>query len=290
MHVAANGLSFHVLLAGPEDGPPVVLLHGFPEFSYGWRHQVDALANAGFRVIVPDQRGYGQTSKPEGTTAYVIDRLADDVLEIAAVLGHPRFSVVGHDWGGIVAWHLASRNPHEIRAAAILNAPHPATFASYAFRHPLQLLRSMYVGFFQVPWLAEAALRANDFAALAMALTGTSKAGTFGDADLARYREAWRQPGALTAMLNWYRALPLSRTEHARVRCPAKVIWGDADTALGKGMAEAALKFCDRGEVVHLPDATHWLHHEQPERINTLLVAFLQRSWQGVRQADGARS
>ena len=127
LRVAVNGIELDVVAAGPADGKLVILLHGFPEFSYGWRHQIQALAAAGLRVVAPDQRGYNRSEKPAGIAEYKLDTLADDVLGIADALGHERFAVVGHDWGGVVAWHLATRNPERISRAAILNAPHPAT-------------------------------------------------------------------------------------------------------------------------------------------------------------------
>lgn len=273
--IAANGIGFHVATCGPEDGPAVVLLHGFPEFWYGWRQQMEPLADAGLRVIVPDQRGYGESDKPAGVGAYALDTLADDVCAICSQLGHERFAVVGHDWGGIVAWHLAARKPARLSRLAILNAPHPATLASYALTHPLQAVRSAYVGFFQTPWLPEMALSANDHALLALALTGRSLPGTFDEAALARYREAWSREGALSAMLNWYRAMPLAQPLGRRIETPALVLWGDEDPALSSGLAEAGAALCETCEVVHLPGATHWLQHEMPGQVNASLIAFL---------------
>jgi pimeloyl-ACP methyl ester carboxylesterase len=273
--IDANGLTFHVATAGPDKGPLVMLLHGFPEFWYGWRHQIGALVEAGLSVAAPDQRGYGTSDKPASASAYILDTLADDVVAIGRALGQDRFLLVGHDWGGMVAWHLAARHPKLIERMAILNAPHPATFASYALTHPMQLLRSTYVAWFQLPWLPEAVLRANSCSALKRALTGSSKPGAFDDVELERYRQAWEQDGALTAMLNWYRAMPLARPSRARITMPVRVLWGDADSALGKGLAEAALRYCDQGEVTHVPGATHWLHHEKPAAVNDMLIHFL---------------
>jgi epoxide hydrolase 4 len=273
--VAAYGIGFHLATCGPDDGPPVVLLHGFPEFWYGWRHQMEPLATAGWRVIVPDQRGYGESDKPSAVGAYALDTLADDICEICNQLGYDRFAVVGHDWGGIVAWHLAAREPARLSRLAILNAPHPATLATYAFTHPLQAVRSAYVGFFQMPWLPEMALSANGHALLALALSGRSPPGTFDDAAMGKYRESWSREGALTAMLNWYRAMPLARPLGRRIDTPVKILWGDADPALSSGLAEAGAAFCTTCEVVHLPRATHWLHHELPDEVNALLIEFL---------------
>lgn len=278
--IAANGLHFRVATAGPERGPLVMLLHGFPEFWYGWRHQMTALARAGLRVVAPDQRGYGLSDKPAGIAAYALDSLADDVLAVADEFERSEFALVGHDWGGIVAWHLCGRDPHRITRAVILNAPHPASFAAFAMRHPVQLRKSLYAGFFQMPWLPEMALSANGYAALRRALSGSSRQGTFEDAELDQYLQAWSEPGALSAMLNWYRAALLARPRTGRIDVPLRVIWGDADDALESGLAEAAVAYCHRGEVIHLPDATHWLHHEAPARINRLIIEFLKRAKQ----------
>ena len=277
MHLTTNGVMLHAVAAGPSDGPLVILLHGFPEFWYGWRRQIEPLAAAGFRVLVPDQRGYNLSSKPEGLRAYTLDVLADDVLGLASSLGRSTFSVVGHDWGGVLAWHLASRNPDQIERAVILNGPHLGVMRNFTLSHPGQMLKSWYVGFFQVPWLPERVLSASDFVSLRRALTGTSQPGAFNSDDLERYREAWAQPGALTAMLNWYRALPVQTpTRRAeRVRVPVRVIWGDRDTALEPGLAEASVALCERGEVFHLPDATHWVQHDSPDEVNRLIVEFL---------------
>jgi pimeloyl-ACP methyl ester carboxylesterase len=175
LRVAVNGIELDVVAAGPPDGPLAILLHGFPEFSYGWRHQIPALAAAGLRVVAPDQRGYNRSDKPAGTAAYKLDTLADDVLGLAKALGHERFVVVGHDWGGVVAWHLAARNSERISRAAILNAPHPGTMRRYARSHPSQALKSWYVAFFQVPVIPEQALRAAGFWGLRRALCRTSR-------------------------------------------------------------------------------------------------------------------
>jgi len=274
-------MHLHVEARGPEDGPLVVLLHGFPETgALAWRRQVGPLAAAGLRVLVPDQRGYGRSAKPPGIDAYRLDALADDVLRLA---GERRFSLVGHDWGGVVAWWLALRNPERLERLAILNAPHPALLAGYALRHPGQLLRSWYVLAFQLPGLPEAAFRARTYRLPMRALTGTSRPGTFAPADLRAYRAAWAQPGAVTAMLNWYRALRRRRPAPARrVAVPTLILWGDKDAFLQPGLADAALALCDDGRLVRFPDATHWLQHEEAERVNRALVRFLREEDHGT--------
>lgn len=268
-------MEFHVAMAGLVDGPLVVLLHGFPEFWFAWRHHIAPLAAAGFRVVAPDQRGYGLSSKPPVVGDYLLDTLAEDVVALAGALGHERFSVVGHDWGGIVAWQLAARFPENVERTVILNAPHPGTLLSHAFWHPLQFVRSAYVGFFQVPGLPELVLKAGDHALLAATLTQSSLPGTFSPDELDSYREAWSRKGALTAMLNWYRAMPAATPCHARIQSPLRVIWGDKDTALDKGLAERGAAQCVDAEVIHVKGATHWVHHEEPELVRRLLLEFL---------------
>lgn len=275
----ANGQRLYAAAAGPAEGPLVMLLHGFPELSYGWRHQLGPLAAAGFRAVALDQRGYGLSSKPDAVSDYTADHLAQDVVEAAASLGHDRFDVVGHDWGGIVAWRLATDHAHAVGRAVILNAPHPSTLVAHGLRDPGQVVKSAYVALFQLPWLPEALLRANDFALLQRALVQSSAPGTFGDNELAVYREAWSQDGALTAMLNWYRAMALTPSlSGRRVERPVRIVWGDRDTALDASLAEDALAQCEHGEAIHLPEATHWLHHEQPAPVNALLLEFLGKA------------
>ena len=274
--VAANGQSFYCASAGPQDGRPVFLLHGFPEMSYGWRHQIHALAAAGLFVVAPDQRGYGHSSKPRGLRAYAIETLADDVVALARHFGHRRFSLVGHDWGGIVAWRLAGRPASPVERLAILNAPRLEAMAPYAARHPGQLLMSSYVAAFQLPGLSELALGAARHALLRAALTQSSRPGTFAEEELAVYEQAWSLPGALTSMLGWYRAVRFDKpVDGGRLRMPTLVLWGDRDAALQPGLAEASAALCDDVEVRHFDDATHWLQHEHPARISRALVRFL---------------
>ncbi|MGU3325564.1 alpha/beta fold hydrolase [Methylobacterium mesophilicum] len=266
----------NVAEAGPQGGPPTILLHGFPEFWYGWRHQIGALSEAGLRLVVPDQRGYGLSDKPHGIAAYHLDRLAGDVIALADACGFRTIRLVGHDWGGLVAWWVASQYPDRIDRLAILNAPHPGIVGSYIRRHPGQWLRSSYVGLFQIPVLPERLLTADRCRALRRALTRTSRPGAFAPADLDRYVEAWLQPGAMTAMLNWYRALAqLPRTAPPRVRVPTLILWGKQDTALQSGLAEASLDLCEDGRIAWFPNATHWLAHEEPAAVNTALRQFL---------------
>ena len=278
--IEANGVRLHLVEAGPLSGTPVVLLHGFPEFHFGWRHQIDALATAGYRVLAPDQRGYHLSDKPRGTAAYSLDVLVADVVALLDGAGHERAFVVGHDWGGAVAWWLAVTRPERAAGLVAINVPHPTVMRRFLRHDRAQRRRSRYIFSFQLPWLPEYRLGRSDFAELERALTATSRPGTFSPDDLERYRSAWRQPGALTAMLNWYRAAlrrPPRRLASVRVTVPTLIVWGERDRFLRKAMVEPSAALCDRVEVEMVAGATHWVQHEEPARVNRLLLDFLGR-------------
>lgn len=270
------GVKIHAVAAGPQDGPLVILLHGYPEFWYGWRGQIPPLASAGFRVVVPDQRGYNQSSKPEDWQAYRLPDLVGDVLGIANRLQREKFMLAGHDWGGMVAWACAMGHQDRIARLAILNAPHPSVFGKYARTHPAQLLRSWYVIFMQLPFLPEYLFSAGDFRAMTGVLARMSRPGTFSEADFEAYREAWRKPGAPKAMINWYRALLRSPPPagNPMIEIPVRILWGARDTALSADLAPLSLRYCKRGELTMFPEATHWLQHEELAAVSMALVEF----------------
>jgi len=277
--IAVNGVRLHVAQAGPEDGPPVLLLHGFPDFWWGWRHQIPALARAGFRVWAPDQRGYNRSDKPRGIAAYRIDVLAADILGLIEATGRDRVHLIGHDWGGAVAWWLAGTHPRRVGRMVVLNSPHNAVFRENLRRNPRQMLRSWYILFFQLPWLPEALARAGRWRGVAGALRKTSRPGTFRKADIQRYRRAWSEPGAYTAMLNWYRALrfkPPTLPRQGRIPVPTLLVWGARDVFLGREMAAPSIALCKQGELELIEEATHWVHNEEPDRVNQRIVAFLR--------------
>jgi len=276
--VPTNGLRLHVVQCGPADGPLVLLLHGFPEFWYGWRHQLAVLDAAGFRVWAPDQRGYNLSDKPRRVRDYAIDQLAADILGLIDAAGCRTAAIVGHDWGAAVAWHLAAHHPDRVRRVAILNVPHPQILARALRRKPRQLLKSWYVFFFQLPWLPEALVRLRGWWLARQALRRSSRRGTFGEADLSLYETAWAQPRAMRSMINWYRAAArfagqLSRA--GQVAVPVSIIWGERDAFLNRELAHESLAYCNDGQLTYLP-ATHWVQHEKVEEVNELLVKFLQ--------------
>jgi epoxide hydrolase 4 len=273
-----NGIRLHVVQAGPKSGVPVLLLHGFPEFWYGWRKQIPALAAAGCRVIVPDQRGYNLSDKPKGIKAYCVETLVEDALGLIKALEYEKVNVVGHDWGALVAWMIAIKHPERLHRLGIINVPHPAVMWRFLRRDFEQMRRSLYALFFQLPWLPEAAMRAANwhFAALGMRRSGRSTA--FTKEDIEKYKEAWSQPGAMTAMLNWYRAAARYQPEipnGMQVSVRTLILWGVQDFALSRRMARPSLDYCEDGNLVFFPDATHWVQHEEAEEVNRQLLPFI---------------
>ena len=271
-HLDLGEVRLHVAEAGPEDGPLVVLLHGFPEFWFEWRDYFAPLAEAGYHVVAPDQRGYHLSDKPTGARAYQLDRLAADIFALADSLGAATFRVVGHDWGASVAWWMASLRPDRLERLAIINAPHPAIWRASMTEDAAQKRKSRYVQMLRLPLLPEAIVRLGGFRAFETACADETPQ------IKADYHRAWRQPGALTASLNWYRALflqPLPAPAPQSLATPTLILWGDKDAFAEPGLAERSAALCAKGEVIHIPDAGHWVVHEQPTQITEHLLRFL---------------
>ncbi len=278
-YIETNGIRLRVVEAGPKSGPPILLLHGFPEFSYGWRKQFPALVEAGFRVIAPDQRGYNLSDKPKGVKAYRMEELVNDVVGLIDALDYEKVNLVGHDWGAIVAWTLAIRQPKRLHRLGILNVPHPAVMRRFLQRDLDQIRRSWYAFFFQLPWLPEARMRAGDWRGAARAMRGSGRLHTFTNGDMVEYKKAWSQPDAMTAMVNWYRAAArhgLQMPKDLRVHVPTLMLWGMKDVALTHRMARPSMEYCDDGRLVLFQDATHWVQLDAAEQVNELLIEFVK--------------
>lgn len=273
-----NGVRLHVVGAGAEDDPLVVLLHGFPEFWYCWHRSIDRLVEAGYRVLVPDQRGYNLSEKPEGVRPYRIDELSGDVVGLIDSAGRESAHVVGHDWGGLVAWDLGRRHPGAVNALGVVNMPHPAVLGATLKSNLRQTLKSWYMYFFQLPRVPEWSLRRNNFELLADGFDST-EAGTFTDADLDRYRAAWDRERGVTGMANWYRALFRYDGDPPGegIDAPTLVVWGDDDEYLLSEMASRSLEYCEDGRLERIPGGSHWVHHERPRQVTDLLVDHLYR-------------
>jgi pimeloyl-ACP methyl ester carboxylesterase len=276
--VTVDGVRLHYVEAG--EGPLVVLLHGFPEFWWTWRHQIPALAAAGFRVVALDMRGYAQSDKPPHWRDYRMELLAADVAGVIEQLGDDgRALLVGHDWGAAVAWMVATLHPDRVRRLAILNVPHPDTMLRTLRSSPRQLRNSWYMFFFQLPWLPERLLRRGGRKTLER-IYADARPGAFTAEDLARSEEALMGPGGLKGPIDYYRAALRQSPRRAQslfapIPAPTLVIWGDEDRHLRKEMADTDPRLLPDARVVRLPHASHWVHHDEPDRVNALLTEHL---------------
>ncbi|RRJ28578.1 alpha/beta fold hydrolase [Halocatena pleomorpha] len=276
---SVDDVELHVVTAGETDAPLVVCLHGFPEFWYGWSEYIKPFVDAGYRVLVPDQRGYNLSEKPAGIRPYRLSRLSADIVALLETEGRESAHVVGHDWGAAVAWDLALRYPETVDRLGIVNVPHPSVFIDTLRSSFTQLFKSSYIATFQIPKLPEWYIKRTDFEPWVSAMRDGSQPGTFTEEAFDRYRRAWAQTGAPTAMINWYRALfrhrPTVPREHVTV--PTRVVWGENDQALVPEMAEQSLGYCEQGDLKRFPEATHWITHEHPDRVAALLLDHFRR-------------
>ena len=280
-YVRANGIRFHCVTAG--DGPLVLLLHGFPEFWYAWRHQIPALSER-YRVVAPDLRGYGDTEKPRRVADYRTGVLAADVAALVDALGHKKAHVVGHDWGGGVAWITATDHPEIVDKLVVLNCPHPRVFAKALRSNLRQLGRSWYMFFFQLPWLPEAVFRLAPRQVVdRMFRRMAVRKDTFTEEDLRQFREALQKPGALTAAINYYRATfrnfrAMRELEQSakQIAAPTLLVWAENDVALGKELTYGMEPlFSSTFRIHYVPNCSHWVNEEQPDLVNRLLLDFL---------------
>lgn len=274
-----TGVRLHYVEAG--EGPLVVLLHGFPDFWWSWRHQIPVLVEAGFRVVAPDMRGYGQSDAPPSWRDYRMETLAADVAGLIEALGEERAFVVGHDWGAAVAWMVATLHPERVERLAILNVPHPDTMLQTLRTSPRQLLHSWYMFFFQIPWVPERLAGRLRRRFLETAYRD-ARPGAFTAEDVARAEEALLDsPGGLKGPIDYYRAALRQSPRKAQslyrpIPAPVLVIWGVEDRFLTERMAEPDPRWVPDVRVVKLPGASHWVQHDEPERVSALLVEHFQ--------------
>jgi epoxide hydrolase 4 len=283
-----NGVRLHYVSAGK--GPLIIFLHGFPEFWYEWKNQL-AEFGKDHLAVAPDMRGYNLSAKPAGLDQYQMNLLIEDVRALAAHLGHKKFVLVGHDWGGAVAWAYAAAHPETLDKLVIINAPHPGVFARLLRQDPVQQQASQYMLMFRSPQ-AEQTLSANDHAMLVNIVLGAGlKSGAFTEDDKRAYLAAWSQPGAITGGLNYYRAMEVGPPPpggsagaatgkfpaQLNVKTPTLVIWGEKDTALTVHNLEGLDQFVPGVTVKRIPDGTHWVIHEKPAEVNGYIREFLAK-------------
>ncbi|MFN6565070.1 MAG: alpha/beta fold hydrolase [Nostoc sp. ChiSLP01] len=275
-YITTNGVKLHYVTQG--EGPLMLMLHGFPEFWYSWRHQIPQFAQD-FKVVALDLRGYNDSDKPTEKSAYVMDEFIKDIEGVIKGLGYEECVLVGHDWGGAIAWNFAYAHPEMIKRLIILNLPHPAKFAQ-GLRTPQQLLRSYYMFIFQLPLIPELILQSSDFQVIETAFKGTAfNKNAFTQADINAYKDAAAKRGALTAMLNYYRNIFEQRIVNPNqgiLEVPTLMIWGENDTALGKELTYDTTAYVRDFQIKYIPNCGHWVQQEQPELVNQYMAEFLK--------------
>jgi len=270
--LAVGGLEFTVDIAGPADGAPVLLLHGFPENRRMWRPALMALAARGYRAIAPDQRGYCAGARPDGVEAYATDRLISDALGLMDALGAPRFDLVGHDWGGQLAWLIAAGRPERVRTLSVFSRPHPAAFARAMASDPAQAERSRHHRSFRETD-AVARMRAANLKPLREAMIAQGVSPTLA----ADYVATLMEPGGIEGAMNWYRASGISAAETPAVTMPTLYVWGEDDATVGRAAATATVDFVTGPyQFIAMPGAGHFLVDQFPLRIAEMIAAHLE--------------
>ncbi len=279
-HVAVNGVRLHVAEAPATNGDPhaplALLLHGFPEYWVSWHGQVGALLGQGYRVWMPDMRGYNLSECPPRVSDYRIKTVGADICGLIEASGAQSCVLIGHDWGAAIAWWVATEHPERVDKLVIANVPHPRVFRRHVFTSPRQFLASWYTFFFQLPLIPRWLLSLGGFKALAAAVFNTALPGAFCEGEVSRYKTAWAKSG-LSPMINYYRAALRYQDMPSpiKVQMPTLIIWGKQDHALRFEMASASLEHCEVGRLVVIEDATHWVQHDRPKAFNTHMVSFL---------------
>ncbi len=289
--VAANGLSFACDEAGSGDDI-ALCLHGFPESRFSWRHQLPLLAEAGWHAVAPDLRGYGDTTRPTQRSAYALRHLVDDAAALFDAFGARRRLLVAHDWGAVIAWQFAMERARALDGLIIMNVPHPAVARAVIRRSLAQLRRSWYIFFFQLPWLPEAALRARGARTIGEMFRGMAvDKSRFPDDVLDHYRSNALRPGALTAMLNYYRVnmAQIGRAQPSpRIDVPTLMIWGEQDAALGIELTEGYGPYVTDFTLQRLPDVSHWVQQEAPDKVNQQMGTWLMQRGLWLEKGQGS--
>ena len=273
--IRTNGIRLHYVTQG--QGPLLLFLHGFPEFWYTWRHQIPVFAEF-FTVVAVDLRGYNDSDKPAAVGDYALSELVKDISELVTALGFDRCHLVGHDWGGAIAWSFAYAHPQQLEKLVILNCPHPQRFLA-GFANPRQWLRSAYIGFFQLPWLPELILAGNDYQFIDQAFDQMAvNRSAITPTDVQAFKTAIARPGALTAGLNYYRNLLSSsffQTEWPVLAVPTLMLWGEDDPAFESSLAEGTEEYVRDFHLRYIENCGHWVPQEYPELVNRYLAEFL---------------
>ncbi|MEQ9667899.1 alpha/beta fold hydrolase [Coleofasciculus sp. G2-EDA-02] len=278
-YIITNGVKLHYVTQG--EGKLMLMLHGFPEFWYSWRHQIPEFAKD-YKVVALDLRGYNDSDKPKDLSAYRITELVNDIKGVIQGLGDESCVLVGHDWGGMIAWYVAYTYPELVDKLIVLNIPHPAKFTQALRSNPQQLLRSWYVFLFQLPLLPELLLQWDDYQLIASSFIDMAiDKSAFSEADLNAYKDAAAKRGAITAMLNYYRNAfsgLFNQNQWDILQIPTLMIWGENDTALGKELTYNTKDYVQYFQIRYIPNCSHWVQQEQPQLVNQYMGEFLAKN------------
>ncbi|MEQ8970746.1 MAG: alpha/beta hydrolase [Coleofasciculus sp. C1-SOL-03] len=278
-YIITNGVKLHYVTQG--EGKLMLMLHGFPEFWYSWRHQIPEFARD-YKVVALDLRGYNDSDKPKDVSAYQISELVNDIKGVIQGLGDESCILVGHDWGGMIAWYVADTYPQLVDQLIVMNIPHPAKFTEALRSNPQQLLRSWYIFFFQIPLLPELLFQWDDYRLIASSFIDMAiDKRAFSEADLNAYKDAAAKRGAMTAMLNYYRNVFQGIFKQHRwdvLPIPTLLIWGENDTALGKELTYNTKDYVPDLQIRYIPNCSHWVQQEQPQLVNQYMREFLAKN------------
>ncbi len=285
-----DAVDLHYVTTGPRTGEPIVLLHGFPEFWYGWRHQLSALSAVGCRAFAPDLRGYNRSSHPRGVEQYDLPVLVDDIRHFCTTVADRPVHLVGHDWGGILAWAVGADHPETVASLTVCNAPHPDGYLRTLWSSREQRRRSWYVAAAQIPFLPEWWLRSNEDCVFETVIRSRlERADAFTAADYRLYREAFTHPRAWTTALHYYRAATRrvlrgrfggSGFAVGRVSVPTVVCWGGRDAALSNELLAGLSDFVAPIDIRCAPQASHWIHHDRPGLVTDAILDSVARATQ----------
>ncbi len=277
-YITTNGITLHYVTQG--EGPLMLMLHGFPEFWYSWRHQISEFSQD-YKVVAVDLRGYNDSDKPKDLSAYSMRELIQDVRGVIAGLGYDHCTLVAHDWGGVIAWNFAYTYPEMVEKLIVMNIPHPAKFVDGLWTID-QLQKSWYIFFFQLPFLPELLFQSDDYRAISSAFIDMAiDKSAFTTQDLEAYKDAAAKRGALTAMINYYRNIfpeflnPQDRPQWGLLTVPTLMIWGENDTALGKELTYGTEEYVQNFQIFYIPNCSHWVQQEKPELVNKYMRDFL---------------
>lgn len=272
--IKLNDVSLSVITAGPKEGRPVIILHGFPERAESWMNQIELLSNKGFFVIAPVLRGYGDSDHPSGVKNYSLEKIGHDVVELMDHFKISKSFIIGHDWGCAVSWYLISFFEERFEKAILLNAPHWEVFRRHLLSNPAQLLKSWYVLAIQLPVIPEVIISLKNYSLFAETVAKSSVRRSYPKDELEALKKEWNEKKSMGTMLNWYRAAKYSLKNQPQngIQIPVSLVWGERDPFVSLSMGKESLEFCKNGELIVLKNAGHWPHHECKDELNSLIL------------------